>query len=449
MLYPRCAKIAVAARRERSRGALDKRLYWDQKSNHVFLGRGSFTPRGDVWLAGRGERGILADAISSSFGVEHGVAERVAVEPVLFHRIPAPLGEYAVEVRAHGLRLGALELDPRSGEWLLHASGALASLLESLGVATHRVEARGRLKGSKIRLPTCSGPQLALIRSGDYVGVARRVEECTYKVRDMAPRGFQPLESVAPGGLAGANRAYLERLAREAMGFLRLHALPRGRVYVAVSGGLDSSVSAHLAVESLGSRRVELVYADTGMEFPESIETVEKLASMLGVDLSIVESKWDPLVEIQRRGLMSRDNRWCTRLLKLEGLRRFYERRGARVVVEGTRAWESSLRASLPRRGVNPLIPGVTRLLPILYWARLEVQLYAVLHGIPVNPLYELGFTRIGCMVCPAMNLHELRLASSLYPSFYRAVAHAIEPPGVAGGLEFLLGGAWRRASRD
>jgi len=418
---------------------------WFVDRNVPWLGaRRGLRPRGDVWAAGLGERRLLASALARALGVGDEVAWRVFGPVTLLHRVPAPLGEFAVEVWGHGLRLGTFELGPRGG-WVLRGSGALASLLEGLGVPVHGVEARGRLKGKRVSLEATT--PAALVAAGSFVGWAEaRGPGGVYRVRDMAPRGFKALGESTLGDAAEANRAYLERLASEAREFIARWARGAERVYAAVSGGVDSTVAAALAVEALGPERVELVYADTGMEWGESARAAERLSRRLGAPLTVVRPRRGPLELVAEKGLMGRENRWCTRALKLEPLRDFYGSRRGALVVEGVRGLESSLRARLPRRGVNPVL-GVPRLLPILHWTRLEVQLYAVLRGLPVNPLYEAGLYRIGCVACPAMSLHELRLAMEREPGFYERLASALASAcGVPRerALEWIASGEWR-----
>ncbi len=381
---------------------------------------------------------------------------------LVFHRAPAPHGEYAVEVFGEGLRLGVLELVPGRG-WVLYPSGALASLLEGSGVVEAvEVAARGRLKGKRLRLPRCPATRggYVVVASGRWAGPARLEEGgegggggCYARVRDMAPRGFRLLGRVGEIlDAVEANADAIGALAAEARGFIRrVYAsimASRGRVYVALSGGADSTAVLSLAREALGPERVAAVYVDTGMEFPETRRHVERIASILGVDLEWVEADTDPLEEVKRRGLMTRDNRWCTRLLKLEPLRRFYRRVGARLVLDGARSRESTGRAETPRLGENPLIPGVARALPIKHWSRLAVQLYLWERGLPVLHLYQEGLTRIGCIACPAMHLYELHIAWRLHPEwFHRLAAAAAETSGTSReeALATLLRGDWRR----
>ncbi|MEB3807253.1 MAG: phosphoadenosine phosphosulfate reductase family protein [Desulfurococcales archaeon] len=413
---------------------------WNPRANSPWLGvaRGFKLSR-DHWLAGREEKRWYMEALEE---VLPGSSSILGDRLILFHRAFSPDGGYGVEVFHDALKAGLLAYE--GSKWRLYPTGALASLLATMGYPVYRVEARGRLKGKKVRIEGCGDREYIIVESRGYSGVARHLGgDCMYRVKDMAPGGFKPLGKSTIEDAVAVNRAYIERLASEAREFIASEAR-EGQVYVAVSGGLDSSVALALAVEALGPERITAVYADTGMEFPESRETVEALASRLGIELAVVRAGRDPLELIRERGLMTRDNRWCTRLLKLEPLRRFYKRVGARVVVDGARSLESEGRAKTPRADVNPLIPGVKRLLPIKSWSRLEVQLYAALKRLPVNPLYDTGFQRIGCMVCPAMHLHELKLASKMKPGFYERLYKTLESLGVRGPKETILSGKWR-----
>jgi len=207
--------------------------------------------------------------------------------------------------------------------------------------------------------------------------------------------------------IAKFNSVYLKQIEFEAISFLKRW-VKRFPVYVAVSGGIDSRTSLVLAVEAFGPQRVKAVYVDTGMEFKASKDYVIKLSNTLGVDIDFVEANQDLSLLVKKYGLPSRDDRWCARKLKLEPLRKFYEKRGVKLVVEGVRAYESSARARSPRVAYNPLLPGIRRLFPIHGWTRLEVQAYMAWKNMPINELYDKGFTRIGCIICPAAHLFEL-----------------------------------------
>jgi len=412
--------------------------------------------RGDYWLGGRYERRVLDALFDRTLGARLGLESRL----VVLHRAPAPHGEYAAEVFAEAARLGVVEYVPGRG-WVFYPSAAAAALAVAAGApAVETGFPRGRrVKGKRVSLNTsCTRDGLVVLRDPEQglVAAARPLSveagRCLVKVRDVAPEGFRLLDPAGLDEAVEANSEALGALAAEARGFIRRVyervLAGRGRVAVALSGGADSSAVLSLAVEALGAGRVLAVYADTGMEFPEARRHAERLAAMLGVDMEVSEPGTEPLEEVVRRGLMTREDRWCTRLLKLEPLRRLYQRLGVKLVLDGARALESTNRAKTPRLGENPLIPGTVRALPIHHWSRLQVQLYLAERGIPLLHLYQEGLTRIGCIACPAMHLYELHLAWRLHPWWYRRLAeaaarHSRGDPGE--WLRRILRGDWRK----
>ncbi len=434
--------------------ALEQLGFWREPAVPVIGCRRTSTcwrMRGDYWLAGRFEKHIADCLARRCFGVGLGLHEH----HVVFHRIPAPRGEYAAEVFAHASRLGVVEYIEARG-WVLYPSGAAASLAESLGAVVEEVNVRGRLKGKKLRLEHCPQHGCALVASGGWVGpasiVERSQEGCIVRVRDMAPRGFRPLSPASLEDLVRANEEVTGALVSEAREFIRRvyarYQASRGKLYVAFSGGADSTALLELAREAVGQENVIAVYVDTGMEHPETRAYVEKIASIMGVDLEIVSSGLDPVELIAEKGFMTRDNRWCTRLLKLNPLRKFYQRRGVRLVLDGARKWESTTRAKTTRLGENPLIPGVIRALPIYHWPRFIVQLFLLERNLPFNQLYHEGLVRIGCMACPAMHLYELHVAYRLHRDWFHKLAEKIAQ---AHGntwreaLAYILRGEWRK----
>lgn len=436
---------------------LRRPIWWDLEFNvPMFIkpvkGRcKEFLIRGDVWCASAAERRLLATLVSSYFSCHLGVLES---RLLLFHRVPAPKGEYAVEILGEGLRLGVVEYD---NGWQLYPSGALASLIAGFGCQVVEVRQRRRLKGKKVCLDILDAlytsahhMSYVLISAGPHVGPARVIERNSsrlcVKVRDMAPKGFKLFRCSNIRDVVELNSAYLKQVELEAVSFLRRW-VKRFPVYVAVSGGIDSAASLVLAVEAFGSDHVKAVYVDTGMEFKASQNYVVKLSNMLGVDIDFVEANQSLDLLVRRYGLPSRDNRWCTRKLKLEPLRKFYEKKGVKLVIEGVRVYESTARARSPRVAYNPLLPGIRRLFPIHGWTRLEVQMYMAWKNMPVNELYDKGFTRIGCVICPAMHLFELHAAYIVerykFVELVKMVADALDS-SYDETMKVILDGLWR-----
>ena len=423
----------------RPNARLVKDVWWSIEDNTVLLvqpaGEKAYHYRFDTdfWIPGRFERRLFQRLVREMYGVELG--DRL----LLFNRVS--LGDYAVAVYGEGLRLGVLVHD--GFRWRLRATGALASILVGLGATSVRVEARGRLKGKKVRLDAQG--EHVIVESGGFVGPAERIAPGLYRVRDMAPAGFRLLPDSGIDRVVERNVAYLKRLEAEAIGFIR-RLDPGGVVYVAFSGGADSTAALLLAVEALGSRRVTAVYVDTGIEFPETRRHVERVASRLGVDLLVVENGGRFWEELGKRLPPSRDARWCTALLKIEPLKVLYSKLRPKLIIEGVRGFESLARLTLGEVTSSPVAPTARRAFPVYEWSRLEVQLYLRWKEVEANPLYDEGLTRIGCIVCPAMHMYELfEVSRRLHPALFEGI---IERYAALLGRSFVLDGSWRFAGR-
>jgi 3'-phosphoadenosine 5'-phosphosulfate sulfotransferase (PAPS reductase)/FAD synthetase/NOL1/NOP2/fmu family ribosome biogenesis protein len=406
-------------------------LRWDLKENVPIVspsGEG-WVLRNDFWLMSSWEKMRVEEFVEKFFGVKASLGSRFLVA----HKMPSwePGIDYASEIYGEGAKLGLLIHRVDKDAWAVEGTGALASILEGIGAAVNEIReseaVSRRLKGKKIKIDTGKCADYCLVKAGDYVGFAKKTADNSYKIKDLARKGFRLLGEPAASSLLNKNMDVLEKMADEAKSFIRRVSEKYGQneVPVAYSGGADSTALLSLAVEALGGERVIAVYTDTGMEFPETIAYAESVAARLGVRLVVLKSIYDPISEIRRRGIMSVENRWCTRLLKLEALKKFYREGGYRVYLDGARAYESSLREKTPRLSENPYIKEVARALPIRDWPRMLVQLYLMWRGIPPNPLYDEGLTRIGCMVCPAMMNYELKLSYARNRSFHEAVMNS------------------------
>ena len=63
---------------------------------------------------------------------------------------------------------------------------------------------------------------------------------------------------------------------------------------------------------------------------------------------------------------------------------------------------------------------------PIVDWSDREVWDYIRSEKIPINPLYEMGFYRVGCIGCPMVGKHRYR-EFALFPTYERAYKRAFE----------------------
>lgn len=180
------------------------------------------------------------------------------------------------------------------------------------------------------------------------------------------------------------------------------------KIVIPWSGGKDSTAVLIAATKLFGRNRVIALFSDTGVEFPETLEYIEKVASHLGINLHIEKAGLDEA--IKHRGLPRLGDRWCTGL-KLEALKRGMNKiaRDYRnyVVIIGDRDAESKIRVKRPPVRVED---GHMVLSPLKLFSGAQIELYIMGKGIPLNPLYEKGFYRVGCYICPSLRHWELSI---------------------------------------
>ncbi len=175
------------------------------------------------------------------------------------------------------------------------------------------------------------------------------------------------------------------------------------RAVVPWSGGKDSTAALLIAKEFCDE--VEAIYVDTGVDMGLNKFYIEKVARELGVSYEVVRA---PVREaIEELGFPSRENRWCTGL-KLKALEKAVKERGKAKIVVGDRDAESVSRS---QRWFEREWEGVGEVLsPLKLWSGAMVVAYLLNEGVYPNPLYPLGFYRLGCYVCPFLRAYERAL---------------------------------------
>ncbi len=194
--------------------------------------------------------------------------------------------------------------------------------------------------------------------------------------------------------------------------------LGEGVVFVCnVSGGKDSTATALALVEAgIPHRRV---FADTRWEAPETYEHLDMLRAKLG-PIDVVGYPGGMPAKIREGArFASRMQRWCTRELKIDALRKYYdaiEVDGASAVCTiGIRASESPSRAKMLECDDDEMWGGwMWR--PIIRWTIADVLAIHHRHGVPVNPLYQRGHDRVGCYPCVMASKEDVRLVADYAP---------------------------------
>lgn len=217
-----------------------------------------------------------------------------------------------------------------------------------------------------------------------------------------------------------ANESRLALLEQEAVEFLQNVAGKTGlKPVVSFSGGKDSLVTYRLAEKAFG--KLPLLFNDTGLELPETVNYVKRFAKERGLELILAEAGQVFWSSLEAMGPPARDYRWCCKVCKLVPTARvFRERAGGGILsIVGQRKLESAARALSSRVYRNKWIPQVLVVAPIHNWSALDVWLYIFKEKLPVNALYFKGFDRLGCWLCPAIELGEVEFLKALKPELW------------------------------
>ncbi len=218
-----------------------------------------------------------------------------------------------------------------------------------------------------------------------------------------------------------ANREVLSRRTAEAVSFIRELVEKNGLpVAVSYSGGKDSLATLLLVLDA--GIVPKMMFVDTGLEFRETRESVRRTAEKHSLDL-LVEDAGDAFWRnLDHFGPPARDYRWCCKTCKLGPATRLIQKHFPDGVLSfiGQRAYESEQRARKGSVWRNPWTPNQLGASPIQKWTAMHVWLYIFSKGADHNQLYERGFDRIGCFMCPATDVAELRLAKELGEDYPR-----------------------------
>lgn len=181
------------------------------------------------------------------------------------------------------------------------------------------------------------------------------------------------------------------------------------RFIASFSGGKDSQVVLDLVTRAIPPTAFEVIYSDTGYELPPSLELYEEVKRYYGerfpsLKFSTARNHESVLNYWDKIGTPSDTHRWCCSVMKTAPLYRMLKVDGnkqARVLTfDGVRAEESTRRSAYNRIGKGKHI-NTFNAHPILEWSVTETFLYIMLHQLPNNQAYRLGFSRVGCVICP------------------------------------------------
>ena len=169
------------------------------------------------------------------------------------------------------------------------------------------------------------------------------------------------------------------------------------RLTMATAFGAEGCVI--IAMLSEITRDVHLFNLDTGYQFPETLETRQRLIDRYGIPIHLVRSSQTvPEMEAEHGGPLYGSNPdLCCHIRKVVPLEQ---------ALVGYDAWISAIRRDqAPTRAHAPIIGwdkkfGLTKVNPLANWTKRDVWDYILKNDVPYNPLHDQGYPSIGCGPC-------------------------------------------------
>jgi phosphoadenosine phosphosulfate reductase len=475
----------------------DDYIFWCKKCNLPLIGEecGICGGKGeilhlsqpaDVRFCSSYERQVLEQQLISSFGCDP-LGEKL----VLLNKIPGE--DKTDEVIVDGFIFGVLSFELSKMDYrfepslqgakilLKHAEGKRVELkktnrhLNGKNVSVELIDSfAGDIKAGDFVLITAgslSGYGISYIDSVDFADLEKTSEpaQSENEIKILRVRKVDSSEAFLHPETPGlrkcieANRKHLQALGKNAINTIRgtvsrneyrdLH------VYVSFSGGKDSLVVLDLTKAALKQREFKAFFLNTGIEFPETVEFARNFCREMKVPLEEMGSGSAFWEQIEKFGPPAKDFRWCCKVCKLASAGDLETGKGtcslpkneassavAYLTIDGKRKHESFSRARIAASETNPFVPAQLNIFPIRDWRALEVWLYIHWRGLSYNPLYDLGFERVGCWLCPSALAAEYARVKDLHPEMHaRWNAFLLEWAKTRGlSEEFIEHGFWR-----
>lgn len=150
--------------------------------------------------------------------------------------------------------------------------------------------------------------------------------------------------------------------------------------------------------------RIPVIFLDTGYHFAETYEYRDRMAGDWNLNLVNLLPEQSVAEQEKQFGILHQtDPSRCCSLRKVQPLFRALEKYS--VWFTGLRREQAKTRAALEEVDdfVLPSGHALKKISPLAGWTTRDVWQYAGAHSIPLLPLYDRGYTSIGCEPCTSL----------------------------------------------
>ncbi|MDO5845109.1 MAG: phosphoadenosine phosphosulfate reductase family protein [Methanocorpusculum sp.] len=446
-------------------------FYWCDKCHTPVMGKlcscgektraVSVTPPGDVRPAFERDRKLVNKLFEEQFGVPLIPEGHLA----LLNKVPDE--DRMEEIILGGAVVCAIRYIPSEERWeVLPREAAAVYVKPTKRVIRVNAEAAQYIKdGSSVLMPgvTYVSPE---IKIGDGVFVISDEGECvavgrakmSYEETVGAVKGqlvrtrrtMKPKVDANPSTWDDAIRAnnnILNLYESKSIEFIKdvISKNPGVTPTISYSGGKDSLVT--LLITLKAGLKLPMIFADTGLEFPETLENVKKISELYGLELIERSGERGFWEGFETNGPPAVDFRWCCKACKLTPVKELIDETwGEAISFIGQRKFESAKRMQSPRVWRNKNVPCQISAAPIQHWTAMHDWLYLFREKAAYNPLYEIGLDRIGCFMCPSSDIACMKDIETLYPEKWAEWETKLKAWGDAHGksADWASKGLWR-----
>ncbi len=147
--------------------------------------------------------------------------------------------------------------------------------------------------------------------------------------------------------------------------------------------------------------QIDIVYVNTSFLFKETLEYIEKIKSLYPrlnfIEVSAEMSK-EQFIDKYGVNIYKINPDLCCRLRKIEPLQNFMKEFNIKAWLSGIRRDQTAFRSKLKK--IELTKSGIYKISPIIDWTSKDVYNYMEKNKIPFHPLYEKGYSSIGCEPC-------------------------------------------------
>ena len=160
----------------------------------------------------------------------------------------------------------------------------------------------------------------------------------------------------------------------------------------------SGSVICHMISEL--KLRIPVLFVDTGVMFQETLETRDRIASELGLDVRTLRAELTMAEQTEKHGVLYLDvdgQQKCCHMRKVEPL--LQEQGNFDALIGSLRRSDGGKRGDCPILAIDQEMNAV-RINPMANFTDEQMAAYYEAHDVIINPLHSQGYASIGCNRC-------------------------------------------------